>query len=335
MPGNPTPGQIRMTKTSEDQSSIPSQPALASKGDHSCTMRSWSDTALSRNQDQDHHQPPLQESSKTLASEQAVSIRNRLCQQGKGFLNHRGDDRTLLVADDTHPAQPSRLSIHRHDRHHQGQISTAPRQCPFDAGCDSEEKRFLYRSKNSRTLRSCLPPKASILLCRILDIKSKTRQKPPEIFLRRHHHRHLLPPPVSKSWAQRPRHPDQTTHHPSPSSPGQGDQGTQTRPFTTHRPPSPGHGDQDAYTLTAHHTSPLNLQVLGLQTQEQQPPPPPGASHLHRRRLRSSWLLCVGSESRSGEGEGRAKQPPPLSRLPCGSSTRGRKEVVFVVSAAR
>jgi hypothetical protein len=179
-----------------------------------------------------HHQPPLQESSKTLANEQAVSIRSRQRQQGKGFLNHREDDRTLHAADDTHPAQPSRLSIHRHDRHHQGQTTTAQRQCPFDAACDSEEKRFPYRLENSRTLRGCSPPTASILLYQILELKSKTRQKPPEIFLRRHHHRHLRPPPVSKSWPQRPRHPDQTTHH--ARSPSHRGQDPQSRPLTTH-----------------------------------------------------------------------------------------------------
>jgi len=47
MPGHPSTGQAKRQKTAEDQSSIPSQPALASKDDHSCTMRPWSDTALS------------------------------------------------------------------------------------------------------------------------------------------------------------------------------------------------------------------------------------------------------------------------------------------------
>jgi len=77
-----------------ERSSIPSQSALADKDDHSCTARVRSDTALSSRARQLHQE---QTNFSSLASKQAVSIHNRLCQQGEERLYHREDSRALLV----------------------------------------------------------------------------------------------------------------------------------------------------------------------------------------------------------------------------------------------
>jgi hypothetical protein len=215
--------------------------------------------------------------------------------------------------------------MHRHDRHHQGQTTTTPRQCPFHAGCDSEEKRFLYRSEDSRTLRGCLPPTAFILSYQALDLKSKTKQQQPEILLRRYHRHHLRSstvsiqrvlatrtktlepdrsPPTTEPWPRRPRHSDQTTHY-QPRNPGHEGQDAQTRALTTH------HRILAIQTKTPTHSPPI-LRILDTKskTPKHRHPPSPGpsnpratnsllllqaASLLCRRRLRSSSLSCVGS----------------------------------------
>jgi hypothetical protein len=127
-----------------------------------------------------------------------------------------------------------------------------------------------------------------------------------------------------------------TPDYPPPTtSPGNRDQDAQTRPLTanhrvlatrtktlTTRLPSPRHRVRDAQaapSIKSWAFKPKSYNSLLLQA----------TSPSHNRRLHSSSLLCVGSGSRSGQGEGRVRQPPPLSRLPCGSSTRGGKSCVW------
>ena len=269
----PARKQNQKRKTSRDQSSIPSQPASASKDDHSCTMQSWSDTALSWTDNA--NTPPTttprthrlrrcaEQNSTKPAGKQAVSLRNWLCQQGKRFLYHRGDERTLLASSgprpiSNNPDQSSTSSIHHPPAttNHQSTdaMSLSRRLC-------QRGKRFLYRSKNSRTLRRCLPPSPS----------------------------HLHPPvPGPGHWRPRPPANCMVTFSSTTA--------TSTARYPSQHPPSPGRLVQDAQAR-----SPAVTQVLGPRTQDDSilrqpitPIHPPTVCDFDPPRCRVSRLGPVG-----------------------------------------
>ena len=114
-----------------------------------------------------------------------------------------------------HPASTTRQ---------QQQTTRAPTQCPFHAGCVSEEEKFLYRSKNSRTLRRCLHPSPTHPILRSWTLAPKTAQEPHGHFLLHDSGHHRPPPstPSSESLTFNPRRSSLITRRPSgpgPSNP--------------------------------------------------------------------------------------------------------------------
>ncbi|KAM0690077.1 hypothetical protein Q7P36_008844 [Cladosporium allicinum] len=167
-----------------------------------------------RQQITNHHSknsptPPLPNKTapSQLASEQ--------CPFTTGFASKEEDSYTIartvghgLPALDHHP-RPTTWPRQRHSAStpRQQQQTTRPTQCPFHAGCASEEKKFLYRSKNSRTLRRCLHPSPTQPILRSWTLAPKTAQEPHGHFLL-HDSGHHRPPPStssSESWTFSPR----------------------------------------------------------------------------------------------------------------------------------
>jgi hypothetical protein len=95
-------------------------------------------------------------------------------------------------------------------------------------------KKIPVLFKEQSDIAKVLASHSSILLYQILNLKSKTGQKPPGILLHHHHHHLRSPtvsihrvlvtktktlkpghsPPTTELWRRRPRHSHQTIHHP-------------------------------------------------------------------------------------------------------------------------
>ena len=167
----PNSWRAKDAKITGEQSSVLSQPASANKDERPRTTKMWSDTGLlSKEKTQlrppsDHRHPPQ-------ASKQVVSLCNRLRQQGKRFLYHREDSRTLLAC----AVQPKTSSTPPNFLHRQRPppptTSPTSTQCPIHTGCASEEEDSCSVELTIGHCERCLP---SMPPCaQVLPTKSKT-----------------------------------------------------------------------------------------------------------------------------------------------------------------
>ena len=220
-----------------------------------------------------HHQPPLQELTDSAVAPSRTppsQLASKQCPFATGFASKEKDSCTIAGMNGhcspalDHGPSPTTRTSPQHPAsttRQQQQTTRAPTQCPFHAGCASEEKRLLYRSKNSRTLRRCLPPSPS----------------------------HLHPPvPGPGHWRPRPPANCMVTFSSTTA--------TSTARYPSQHPPSPGRLVQDAQAR-----SPAVTQVLGPRTQDDSilrqpitPIHPPTVCDFDPPRCRVSRLGPVG-----------------------------------------